>query len=857
MVTTRSSGASSLEVLQTPSKPKRRRTEDDSESQDENETSKRARTTSNDLDSEDDIAKIDPFFMFPKKDLSDDEEALARSAPPKSYAEIIRRERRLRQLRKKNNPFGTAPRRPLFSTAGQNPFGIEDDVQPRNVDTPTSLEHHERDERSAAPEPETPKHRSLFGSLRTLGSATIGRAQSLFGSLTPRSGTTTPQAGATSSPRVRNTEPRRMKTTKPVWEIEYPELPKTPDSVEEDDEEETESEKKRRAFEAEYGVTDRDYDHLHTESITGNPDDLPYPIKKKPPQQPPKTDEELGPARASCRQERKKLNMERFGLVPPKQLPKIAPLFGPNSHSARKTVDPRMKELKETGVHPADREFDDRNRKRKAETALMSESQVPSSLQATSRTFQPSVEDDLDIAQYSEDNLSTPVAKRQKTTHQIPQTPRSAMKPPGSIGRRTGRSVMFNANPVDSIKRMTPPTNTSPAGTYNPNSLFKTFADDERDRRAGLVQGSPSSDISMDPSPNTRQNTFLNSQVHPGDALTNAINDANPRKIDYMWRDPSNPEWRPSLANPQPGTFRFVPEEDEDDEMEMLAEIEREETSKSTTQTSTTPEAEAPQPPSTPRMSHAELPKPASSTQNPATSTPTTPSASASASASALEAANLERRRAEAAKTRPKTSSRLAEVTSARSRSPSPPGLDTENLEGTSPSPTDSASAAKTPSPIQEQGSWTWTDETNEYIAANPRHPDFAYNAYGELTPSLCLRDSSGDYDDVLVGPDGFTELTRQAHYRAKYDDEWAKEMFPFDPPMTYEESGVGTRHIHELIRKNDAMYPELVERADRRFKEEWEEHGRAIEGARSEGKRLVAVFPDRDGEVMQDEEME
>lgn len=886
MVTTRSAGASEpLEVLQTPprrqrkaNKPdifydapehidkdlpmteanqnvpteaspptastsKRRRSEDDS--QDENTDPKRARTESS-------PKKLDPFFMFPKKDLSDDEEELSRSAPPKSYADMIRRDRRLRQLRKKNNPLGLTPRRQLAKVTGQNPFGIEtftqqelNEARSANAGTPIPREHHEREERSAAPEPETPKSRSLFGSLRTLGNATIGRAaQSLFGSLTPRSNINTPEPEARLTATMPSTEPRRTTRSKPVWEIEYPQLPQTPQTEEE---ELTESDKKRRAYEARYGKVNSDYDHLHTESIDGNPDSLPYPIKKKPPPAPPVREEDMdGKTRAFC-QERKKANLERFGLPRPKVLPKIAPLFGPDSHATRRTVDPRWKELKETGVHPADREDAERSRKRKAlADAYSSEEQTRTLEQTQSRTFQPYIEDEEDSADISEAGPSTPAAKRQKTTHQLPQTPRSAMKAPGSIGR-TGRSVMFNANPVASIKRMTPPTRSpaspAPAGTYDPNNPFKTFADDERDRREGLVQDSPASDMSLDPSPNTRANTIFNANMHPGDALTDAINNANPTKIAYVWRDPTNPDWRPSLANPQPGTFRYVPEDEEDSEEEKLAELERTETAKEAGRTSTTPEVEAPQPPSTPRMSHAELPKPAGLSQN------TPAQAAASPSASALEAANLERRRAEAAKTRPKTSSRLAEVTSARSRSPSPPGLDTENVEGSSPV----ESGAKTPSPVMEEGTWTWTDETNEYIASNPRHPDFAYNPWGELIPSFCMRTASGDYDDTLTGPDGMTEASRQAFYAKKYDDEWAKKEFPFDEPLTYEEAGCGTKYIHDLIRENDARCPELVARADRRFQEEWDAHQKAIEDAAKEGKRLIATFPDRDGVQMHD----
>lgn len=97
------------------------------------------------------------------------------------------------------------------------------------------------------------------------------------------------------------------------------------------------------------------------------------------------------------------------------------------------------------------------------------------------------------------------------------------------------------------------------------------------------------------------------------------------------------------------------------------------------------------------------------------------------------------------------------------------------------------------------------------------------------------------------------TELQRQNFYANKYDDKWAAEMFPFDPPQTYEEAGVGSQYIHDQIRKADAKCPELVQRCDERFKEEWDAHQTAIEEAYRQGKRLVATYPDRDGIEMQD----
>lgn len=101
------------------------------------------------------------------------------------------------------------------------------------------------------------------------------------------------------------------------------------------------------------------------------------------------------------------------------------------------------------------------------------------------------------------------------------------------------------------------------------------------------------------------------------------------------------------------------------------------------------------------------------------------------------------------------------------------------------------------------------------------------------------------------------TEAQRQAHYAEKYNDDWAAEVFPFDEPQTYEEAGVGSKYIHDLIRKNDARYPEVVAQCDERFGVEWDAHQSAIEAAAEKGMRLVATYPDRDGIEMLDMEEE
>ena len=793
---------SKLVSVSVPASTKRSRDESD----DEANSSKRARTQNTTTAS----SKPDMLFMFPKKPGSEDEDEDL-TLPPRSYAEQIRRERRAREIARRNNRLGITPRRRKpVKTVGDNPFGIETFTEQEKAAQAAqqqshepSTERQEREERSAAPEPETPR-RGLFGSLRDLGSGVFGRIASPFSR-------TSPQA---------RTEPRRRPVR--VWDIQYPEIEPLQDETPapaadgEEEEEETESEKKRKAFEAKYGQTDRRYDHLHTMPVDGNPDHLAYPPKKRVEVTKP-THESLPPAARAAHEQRRQRRERLHGKPPAHEPPAVAPLFGPNSHHARGTKNPLYEQHFTPGPHPAFRKF--AGDKRSYHEAVSPE-------HSTSRTFQPFVEDDQDSA---EQEPSTPAPKRQKTDQSIPQTPRSALKAPGSIGR-AGRSARFNDNPIMSVKRMSPIYGSSPAGEYpyNPNNLFHTLTDDMLHSQQQKETGDDSTILS-DPSPRTQYNTRLNEKVyHPGDRLTEAINAVGPIKpVQYVWRDPNNPDWKPSLANPSPGCFR-VPDDEDDEEDE---------------EGSPAPEAETPPPPSTPRMSHAELPKTSSTPQ----------------SAGALETANLERRRAEAAKTKPRTSSRLAEVTSARSRSPSPPGLDTdEAVEGEM-----SDSSIKTPSPTLDNATapanvtWTWSAETNEYISSNGACPDFAYNSANKLVPSFSLKTPSGSYDNTLTGPDNMTEAQRQAHYAEKYDDDWAAEAFPFDEPQTYEEAGVGSKYIHDLIRKNDARYPEVVAQCDERFGVEWDAHQSAIEAAEKKGMRLVATYPDRDGVEMLDTEEE
>lgn len=483
MVKTRSAGANEpLEKLVTP--PKRaqdtpsklvsvsvptstKRTRDDTE--DEENNSKRARTQINTTAS----TKPDMLFMFPKKPVSDDEDEDL-TAPPRTYAEQIRRDRRAREIARRNNRLGITPRRrkPLRAI-GDNPFGIEtfteqekaaQAAQQQSQEPETERQH--REDRSAAPEPETPR-RGLFGSLKDLGSGVLGRIASPFSSLTPRQ--TSPQ----SAPQAQ-TEPRRRPVR--VWDIQYPEIePLHDETPAPAAEEETESEKKRKAFEAKYGKTDRKYDHLHTMPVDGNPDNLLYPPKKQIPVTKP-SHESLPPAARAAFEQRKKRRERLHGKPPVHEPPTIAPLFGPNSHYARGTKNPLYEQHFIPGPHPAFRKFAGDKRSYDETLSETADAQEMS----TSRTFQPSVEDDPDSASASqgEQEPSTPAPKRQKT-NPFPQTPRSAMKPPGSVGR-SGRSARFNDNPIMSIKRMSPIYGSSPAGEYpyDPNNLFHTLTDE-------------------------------------------------------------------------------------------------------------------------------------------------------------------------------------------------------------------------------------------------------------------------------------------------------------------------------------------------------------------------------------------
>jgi len=828
----------------------------------------------------------DYIFQFARGEtITNSDDEVTRSASSKSLADTIRRERRERAERKAreqlygkstskddNTPRPGSIRASSRSYKWQQKQAMQaasdrSDGSPEPSKNNTQHEREARD-RSAAPEPETPQ-RGLFGSLRNLGSSTIGRALSTIGNLTPLGNklkSVTPDKKGNSASTQPQTEPPKRAIRKPAWEIDYPaipnpdDIPKTPtrrmfgevpESAKVDKEDDSESEKKRKAFIRAWGEPDPNYDHLHLVPLEGRPEDLPYPPKKKA--------VETEYVSTATEQEKAFFRARRarreaiLGKPPVEEIPTKAPLFGPNSHYVRKTRAPEISNASAAFTSSIDPiPIFGAGSKRK----FVIEGDANHQPAADKQQPMHATVEDAPQSPETNQHPSTPAAKRQKTFDGPLQTPRSAMKTPGSMGR-SGRNVVFNRNPVSSVRKFSPVMGDRRAGDrpFVPGDPYNTFTEEmeyaEKQRqKASAARGidsplSVASTESYTVSPNTFANTQANRYVpdvvpsgHPGDALTQMINSTLP-KVQYVWSDPNDPDWRPSLANPSPGTFRYVFEDEEDSDLENLADLEEEETGKRPERRAMSFESEPESPlatppqPAAPRMSHAELPKP--------------PTPSAATSASGLEAANLERRRAEAAKTKPRTGSRLAEVTTAQSRSPSPPPLDAttasddnDSIQTLSPTPESGVAMATG----HDEATWTWTSETNEHICSNSSLPDFAYNLHDELIPSFCLRTSAGAYDDSLIGPDGMTEAMRQKHYMAKWAE---KESFDWDEPQTYEESGCGTKFIHELLKMNERKHPGLFEASQERMEQEWNEHQGAIEKAEKEGRELVATYPDRE----------
>ncbi|KAK5050032.1 hypothetical protein LTR84_004152 [Exophiala bonariae] len=366
-----------------------------------------------------------------------------------------------------------------------------------------------------------------------------------------------------------------------------------------------------------------------------------------------------------------------------------------------------------------------------------------------------------------------------KTTQQ-PQTPlRSALRQNANstIGR-SGKTVLFNPNTeVKHVYR-----SYGPAGQYHGS----VFSDTSSISESSVSLNNPQSILSPSTISNTRKNETTRF------ALDNNV------------FDPNDNSWRPSLANPSPGHFR-LPEADEYDDFDdsELSELEKEKERQ--TQTNVPPQ------PSTPRMSHAELPQ--SSGSNAISSFP---SQNDSGVVNDIQETRLNKARSEAQKYKPARSSRLSHGEPARSRSSSPPLTDsnTEHEDLTNSDFTESNLMFSTPGPTNFQ----------------PRHHSTIME---EETPAK--QPSREELDNTTVGEDGMTEYEREHQF-----DEWAKSIFDSVTVQTYEEAGIASSYIADLVRKNWTQKD--TEDSIAYWDKEFEEGIKADREARASGRQLVWV---------------
>lgn len=273
--------------------------------------------------------------------------------------------------------------------------------------------------------------------------------------------------------------------------------------------------------------------------------------------------------------------------------------------------------------------------------------------------------------------------------------------------------------------------------------------------------------------------------MHSPATLRNTKDNETPKfRLNQDVVDPNDEFWRPSLANPAPGHFR-VPDLDEyDDEEgdENATEVE-----------SHREQDQVPPPPSTPRMSHAELPSQASASTGPADSASMNDSAEI----------RLNKARSEAQKYKPARSSRLSLSEHARSRSASPPESEGDVRQST-PTSGGSRRAQLSDTPSQD----TSTQQ------AKPLGRE--------------------ELDTTVVGEDGMTDYQREHQY-----DAWADGL-SWPEPQTYEEAGIASNYIADLVRKNwtERDTRESIEFWDREF----EEGLQAAREAAAEGRELVWV---------------
>jgi hypothetical protein len=328
------------------------------------------------------------------------------------------------------------------------------------------------------------------------------------------------------------------------------------------------------------------------------------------------------------------------------------------------------------------------------------------------------------------------------------------------------KSVRINATPT-SVKHV--------YGNYGPAGHYRGSTFSAPSPAGSLDSDSVSTlpwDVTQIHSPNTLRNTQQNT----------------PGNFDRSVRDPQNPAWRPSPANPSPGRF-CLPDFDDNDDEETAA-------------TSDQTQDEVPsQPPSTPRMSHAELPQTAGSEQG------ATSRRGEGPPTIETQESRLSKARSDAQKYKPAKSSRLSLTEKARSRSSSPPGLDDS----------------------------TWNEsqiETGTPDALRPRRGNGQLDESTLLSATPARAPSREDLDDEVVGEDNMTDYQREHQY-----DEWATKLFESIPAQTYTESGVVSSYVEILLQKT------WVERDTRESIEFWnrefEEGLKAARDATAQGREL------------------
>ncbi|KEF54865.1 uncharacterized protein A1O9_09308 [Exophiala aquamarina CBS 119918] len=360
-----------------------------------------------------------------------------------------------------------------------------------------------------------------------------------------------------------------------------------------------------------------------------------------------------------------------------------------------------------------------------------------------------------------------------------PQTPlRSALRQNATIGR-SGKSVMFNPNTA--VKHV--------YGSYGPAGQYhgSVFSDNSAASDSSVSMNNPRSILS----PTTLDNTQKNE---------------TPRfELDNNVFDPNDKSWRPSLANPSPGRFR-LPEADEyddfdDSELSLLEKEQRE----CEAQTNVPPQ------PSTPRMAHAELPLPSSSSA--ISSYAGHPD---SILANDSQEIRLNKARSEAQKYKPVRSSRLSHGEPARSRSSSPPLAAGETTGDF----TESNIQTSTPGPTNFRPHY----EPNIIMEESTIMEEPAFKPLGRE-----------ELDNTTVGEDGMTDYQREHQY-----DDWAKNIFDNVAVQTYEEAGVASSYIAELVRQNWTQKDTNDSIAF--WNKEFDEGIEADREARAEGKRVLWI---------------